>query len=41
MSGHTHHRPVITAAGTGYAATLDAACWLANPETAQPEGTIR
>ena len=35
MSGHTY-RPVIT--GTGFAAALDAACWLASHETARPEG---
>jgi hypothetical protein len=40
MSGHTHRR-AIAAAGTGYAAALDIACWLGSHATAQPEGTIR
>jgi hypothetical protein len=38
MSGHTH-RQTITAAGTGYAATLDAARWLAGLSGILCEGT--
>ena len=40
MSGHTH-RQATAAAGTGYAAAPDAACWPASHETAQPARSIR